>query len=378
MALVEPERPQGGMVTRLEERTGKIGAAILVAVAIQATSFFLYAPPFGGVFLHRLVGGVFLHRLHHTYIPLCKDPFTRSPVGEPYVRHRILAPLIAYSIGLRGVSGAAVPVVAITLMLGFLYGLLRRDLPPDHAAMGVFLLGTTLAVITSQTWLGYADSLGHLGVVVCLLLGSILPLAPIMLLAMLSEERAAVAIPLIVFWHFLRESQEVRWRKAAWRCVVLSASFGLWVVCFLAMKRAFAIQWPQGFVVGLPFIKEQLTSIPAGAFYALRGAWILPIMLAAYWWRRRMLMLAAFLAAILLALGPCIGTGDTSRSMAFAFPAVVIALSELHKEDSARCRLLLETALLLNIVTAQYQVVVNHFSLYVPLPLWFIYGRSFF
>ena len=57
-------------------RTG--GAILLVALAVQAMSFFLYAPHIGPLFLKKDT------RLHRTYWPLlCKNPFTRTPVGSP-------------------------------------------------------------------------------------------------------------------------------------------------------------------------------------------------------------------------------------------------------------------------------------------------------
>ena len=98
-----------------------------------------------------------------SYGPL-SDPFTRAPIFEQQTRHRILVPLIAYALGLRATTdGAAVPVAANTAYLALLYGLLRRSLPAGRAAMSVLLMATTLVVISSQTWLGYPDSVAISG-----------------------------------------------------------------------------------------------------------------------------------------------------------------------------------------------------------------------
>ena len=88
--------------------------------------------------------------------------------------------------------------------------------------------------------------------------------------------------------------------------------------------------------MGLPLIKKQLTTIfPAGVFYALHAPRFCPSCSGPAEVAPPPLMLAAFLAAILLAPGPYMGTGDMSRSMASAFPAVLIALVELHKASPA-------------------------------------------
>jgi hypothetical protein len=349
-----------GRIGDLEARSGRFAVAIGLAIACQACSLFLYSPPFGDL----------QPRLWGSYGPLCADPFTRSPIWEAQTRHRILAPLIAYGLGLRGTSGAAVPVLANTAFLALLYILLRRSLPAGRAAMSVLLMATTLVVITSQTWLGYPDSLGHLGLLICLSTRPIWPLIPCLLLMMLAEERSLVAAPLIVLWHFLREPPDERWSRAVLRSISVIAALALWLMAYQWMKEAFLIRFTaQDAHIGLGVIQANIFAIPGGYYYALRSAWLLPIMLATVWWRRRPIQLGAFLAATAVALIAVLIVDDLSRAMAFSFPAVLIALVELERQEGQALGYWLRAALFLNLFTPQYQVLgFRGFYVYWPMP----------
>ena len=170
-----------------------------------------------------------------------------------------------------------------------------------------------------------------------MLLGSIWPLAPVMLLAMLGEEAGmrAVAIPLIVLWHFLRDAPEdAGGRLSAHRG--LRGTFAAWVGCYFAMKRAFAFEWPADVPIGMSVrLKLNLLRFPPAASMPCAGP---GSCLSCSWppgGGARPLFVAAYLAAIFLVVGPTWPTRIPPCAIAFAFPAVLIALIELHRKHGS-------------------------------------------
>jgi hypothetical protein len=350
------------MIARLEHRLGPLGTALVLALAAQALSIMLYAPLIG--FEPR--------RLLESYGPMCRNPFTTAPIGEPQIRHRILAPLIAYGLGLRGAWGSMVPVAANTLFLMLLYRLLRRDLSPRGAGSVVFLLATTLVVITGQTWWGYPDSVCFLGVLGCLATGSPAAFGVLLFLAMLGDERALFSAPLCLLWHLFREWPRPSWPRHLQRGLAVVLAFAVWILSYRVMRSRFAIVLPPraDWLVSGKNLKAMIEGIPGGMWYALRGAWLLPLTLALAWWRQRRLgALVLYIGAILVALVPGCLVFTISRMGALAFPAVLIAAVQLQERLHDGPGRPTESALLLNLFTPQYQVVSSTFYLYKPLPL---------
>jgi hypothetical protein len=341
----------------LEAKAGWLRTALTVALVVQAAGVLLYFAPIKQPPRWRESFGV-----------LCADPFTTAPIGEPSTRHRILAPLIAYALGLRGPQGVVVLFFANFAFLVLLYRLMRRHLAAGQAARAVGLLGTTLVVLSSQTMLGYPDSLGHLAILGCLYIRSPWPLVPMLVLGLLGEERCILATPLVLVWHYLEDPPERRWPRLVARGLSIAVAFGAWLLLRMWMHRAFHVVLPDYEFIGRRILFRQYTAIPAAYYFALRAAW-LPVFLVVVDWRGRVPLLLAYGAAILVALVPGMFVMDTSRSMAFAYPAVLIALVELSRRDRARLWGVLDSALLLNLFTPQYNVVLTIYFPLWPLPL---------
>jgi hypothetical protein len=198
-----------------------------------------------------------------------------------------------------------------------------------------------------------------------------------MFLGMLSDERAIAAAPLIALWHALQDSPGERLRRGVLRSIALGLAFVVWFAAYQAMKQAFVIRMPPAEQWGVRALKAQLDGIPGGLFYALRAGWLPPLVLAAAWVaRRRWWELAAFTGATLFALIPGCLVFTISRTGAMAFPALLIALVELHRLDPPQFRETLRSSLRLNVFTPQYQVVAKVFSLYRPLPLRFVHAMA--
>lgn len=358
---------------RLDARLGPWGAAFALALAAQGISFFLYSHPFE-------FGPD--HRWSWTFKYLSEDPFTSKEIGDPWLRHRLLGPALAYLLGLRHGAGFLVWIAANPVQLAIAYVIVRRRLSPVPSALTVLLLATTLVVITSQTWIGFSDSLAYLGIMVCLVRGWPALLGAFMFLGMLADERIVAAIPLILLWHALEDRPEERFRKILFRGTAFAMAVGLWVLYFLWMRRFFPVPADayvsmKSILTGEYILKHAhyIHAFPGGIYFALRSAWLLPLMLMLRWAQERNSAGLVLLICILAVIGEA-GLGeDTSRIGAMAYPAVLLAVVRLGRRNEAQAVQLLTSALALNVFTPQYQVV-GSFKMLWPLPV--SIGRWYF
>jgi hypothetical protein len=346
----------------LESRYGERGSSIVWALLVELGSLVLAFPRGPSV------------RLVESYAPLCENPFTTHAIGEPALRLRLLGPLMAYAMGLRGMSGAAVPLIANVALLACAHSLLRTHLPKPQAGLAVALLGTTLVTLTSQHWLGYQDSLASLGILLTIVVASPSASVPILALAMFADERAAAAVPLVLTWRVIIMGESVLSKAFLKRCACLGLAILAWFLTTRALLRSLG---NRGFddlvseVLGGKYLRVQYEYAPLGLYYAFRAAWLLPLLAIVRLLSERrtgwLLILLAGLAAVAI---PAVLVLDMSRVMSYSFPALLIAIVVLARFDSAALRTYLLCALLLNVaILPIYQVVGTRFRPLSPMPL---------
>lgn len=339
------------LLERIESRLGTVGAAFAFALVIEIATLWIAVPGW--------------HPRALTFVPLCQDPFTHERLREPLIQHRILGPLIAYALGLRGESGLAIPVLANLPLLAVVFLCLRRRLGVRTAFLGAALVGTTLATLTSQSWLGYSDSLASLGVALALLIDHPALGAATFFVGLFADERAATVVPLIVLWHDTLSPGARRW----WiRAGALAGA----VLAWAAVATLFPSRHETGrhiaAVLEGHFVGPQLPFVPAGIFLGLRAAWLFPALLVARWARRA----GAFRCALLLGAVACVVVpgalvDDISRGASLAFPAVMLALCVLAREG-ALDEAVLTVALVLNFAPA-YQSINTKIEPVTGVPL---------
>jgi hypothetical protein len=353
-------------VEDLERRFGRLPAACILAVAVQLISLSLYAPALWMPMPLRYI---------RMYEPLVEDPWRTDAHAEPAVRHRLLGPVIAHYLGLRGIWSTIPQWLGVTGFLATLYCLLRRDLDASASFRVVLLIGTTLAVITSQTWMGFQEGIGHFAIVLCLWFGRAWAVIPLLFLGMLAEERTAAAVPFLVCWQFIFAKQQ-RWVRAiVWGLAGL-VTVALW---FIYLKWVHTQFLPAGILEqsdwqempGTHFYLKYINNVPLGWFETLRAGWLLPALAVGLWCtQRRWWDVVIFGLAIALCLGQAGLVMDISRAGAFAWPAILIAARALAAHDPAKFLNALNLALLLNVLSPCYQVILSRgIYLYWPLPL---------
>jgi hypothetical protein len=148
-----------------------------------------------------------------------------------------------------------------------------------------------------------------------------------------TDERAMVVSPLLLMWWVLHQAGPRVWRNPrVW-------AVGLGVLCYVAGRLAlghlwhvrqwhkdlfpagtWAVRWPI-FLVGLAFSLKWLWFIIGAAA------------LAAFLSRKRWLA-ATMVLFVVAYLGSCTLVWDTTRSAAYAFPSVILALAFLSRTES--------------------------------------------
>lgn len=349
------------LFARVERRLGLWGAAGSFALVAQALSFFLYSHPFW-----IPIDG----RWRNTIAILVKDPWTHTLVEEPQVRHRVLGPLLANLAGLEDGGGFAVWILANTILLALIYLLLRRrDVVPAVAALSVFVIGTTLVVITSQTWFGYPDSLAFLGLALCLWTRSswlmFVPAAAVLLV----DERAAAAFPLVLIWHYMADRADLRMRLLLVRGAGVVFATMAWFVYLSWFTDHFGVgSEVLRAAAGGDYLVENLPWVPLGLFFGLRFAWGIAAIGPSGVSLRPIGGRVTYSLALAVSVVPAILVADISRGAAFAFPAILIVAADRGARAPAATAGLLTAILALNVLTPQFQYVGVP-ALYLPLPL---------
>jgi len=345
--------------------------AISIALLAQVVSFFffsaaLWMPP--------------SRRFVEQYEPLTHNPWTNEIAFSSQTRHRILGPAIAHYLGIHGFASALIPVAAGTLMLFMTYLIALRLADTSWATWTTFLVATTQAFISSQTWFGYQDAMGGAAVAACFLVRRSWLGAVFLFLGMLAEERCAVAIPFIVIWHF-DNGQPDRWKRGLFWSVWLCAAVAVWVMYYTYAHSHFLTAeqlTDQGNYAGVRLLKQNIGVLPIAFFESIRGGWII-IGYALF----LMLQRKNYLVCLGCTLGIAAGlvqagmVGDVSRTASVIWPMLLIAVRELYRQPEHHSMTLLKVAVLLNILSPCYQVLApvdlkynlpQTLQCYYPLP----------
>jgi hypothetical protein len=369
----------GRWLSALTRTIGEAPTGFLVALVCFVFSLVMIFPMqpayllLGGRMDHKTYGDLtYTSRFFFSYLPISEDITAKTGHDYLFTRHRILGPVIAHFARLGGRKGPLVPLAANFFLLWAIYAALRRrQLPQDLCAITAALLSLTLIVATSQAWAGYQDSLGCLAVAFALWTESI-PLAAIaFFVGMLAEERILLAGPLFVIWHALGEGDSRWFRRAALRSMSLAIVLGVWLLYYFSLHHVLGISNKDVTSIAFEDFRQYKSFVWPGFFFGLRAAWVLPVMLLAQWCFRpgkRIIALLIFLS-IAVVLAASLRVGDISRVCSLAFPAVLLGVVYLYRNNSVAARYYLIGALALNFVSPCMSITQYHVRFFYPLPI---------
>lgn len=312
-------------VTRLEawleqrERgLGVWGVAVLAATALLALGA-LYVRPA----LEAVSHGVY-------YAELSRAPF--APGDNP-VAYRVLTPLVAWALGLRGNRILLLNLVFAWATLVLVYQHYRASGRPAVLALGyAALLGTSMPILFTLHVNGYTDAASYL------LLWVLVARARkpwqfglLVLLSLLNRESVAFMLPFLLL---------LQWRRGAGlRASLLATALALGV--YLGVRYALGRQAASAQSVTFylaPLLRDPLhwlrkgsVAYQAGLFSAFKLFWLLPLAGAVWaacsrrWWDGALLA-----SAVGGALAQTVIAVDTSRMLCMAFPAVLLGAELLE------------------------------------------------
>jgi hypothetical protein len=312
----------------------------------------------------------------------CADPFldmTREYdpiVHESKLNFRLTVPITAKFLGL-GKPGILVLQNACAVLLLWVAARIALRMTEDRVAALFMTIGL------ASTWAGttgFVDLRGMFDVEALLFLGcAVLAEGPLfagisVFLAAWTDERGLIASSLVYLHHV--------YRGYGGRGDRISAFFGpapmgvalSWATYFatrFALARAYHIRTTVDGANPKVFI-DQMNNLPMGCWTALEGGWLLVLASAIVLVKGRHL---AFLAAYALTLSIIIAVSmsvfDVTRSMAYALPAVFVALGVLRRTESGGdLRSLCLAAAAISLLWPNYYAEFrNIIWWYSPLPL---------
>jgi hypothetical protein len=312
----------------------------------------------------------------------CDDPFMDmmkkyDPIlHESKLNFRLTVPFAAKLLGL-GPTGIFALQSACAVLLLWVSAVIFRRITGD----GVAALFLTIGL--ASTWsgtTGFVELRGMFDVVALLFLAcAVLAEGPVLaglavFLAAWTDERGLIASSLVYLYHVYRRYDGQGDRISAF---FGSAPLGVvvsWLAYFatrLALGRAYDLRTAADGANIKVFI-DQLNNLPMGFWTGLEGGWLLVFAATIVLVKtRRFAFLAAYALALSIILAISLSVFDVTRSTAYAFPAIFVALEVLRRTESpGDLRTLCVAAGAISFLwPAYYTEYHNIIWWYSPLPL---------
>ena len=333
-------------IKRLEQERGLLAAAFVVAITAELISIF-FASTMTGYYSARFIG-------------LSADPFARGTVPIPYPEHRLrlLGPLFAWMLGLKGGWGTMIPPAFNVPMLAVIYQVLRRRVSIELTVVTTLFLATTQLTTTSRTLLGYHDSMVFFFLFLAMVVRSLPGCLACFSLALLGDPRVALCIPLMAVWNALETGRG--WKSASIR----AGSLVLLTLGFVAASKVALVYLEyegqaserlSTYFDGRYLKNINLHFLPISLWMTFRAGWLLAFVPFWVWLGKRpwlVLGLSVNLLAIVLA---GVAVHDVSRALVFAFPLVLLGVILAHRAAPRFAVAMASTCYLVNLLTPTYQ-----------------------
>jgi hypothetical protein len=316
-------------------------------------------------------------RLCESYLPLCEDPWHTETPEYPQTRHRILAPVIAHYLGLRGYGAALLPWLTNVPLLAVVYLGIHRRLGRRPAVLATLLTATTLSVLTSATWPGYPDSLAVLALVLCMFVPRTWFGALCLFLGGFADERIFAVVPFLLLWHGLEDTDRVL-RRTVIRLALYGAAAAAWFVCTRALQRYWGIDDHEAYVAAYNPGHDHPREIVMGLYAAFRACWLFPLFMPGRWTLRQNPLRPLTLALFVPIMAAALHVGDISRVVSFALPAVLLGYVQVYRHDAREGLYLSLAALVINIVSPVYQIhppFIDHLPSSFDMALGWLFGK---
>ncbi len=336
------------LVEVAESRYGLFAAALLVAMVAETISF-LFATTMDEGYHHRFTG-------------LSVDPFARGTVPIPYPEHRLrlLGPVLAWTLGLRGLVGTYVPIAFNVPLLMLFFLVVRRRATLPLAIVFTLLMATTHVTMSSRILLGYHDSMVFFFATLAMVCRSPWLAAMSFFLALFGDPRVALMIPLMGIWTLMDPGSERPLATSLRRVAVLVASSAAFVLASDALLRAFEYEDSSTREIERYLALEFLNAmnpmyLHLSASMTFKAGWLLALMPMWLWLTRRPRVVAILAANVLTIAGLAVMVHDFSRALTFCYPLLLLGVLALEEEAPHSALTVVSTCYAINLLTPFYQ-----------------------
>ena len=348
-------------VARLEHRLGRTQTAVAIGLVAWLLSLMLASPV---LWVFEVHPGWYSR--WDVLAEQARDPLFR-PADEAYLAYRILVPVLAYGLGLRGHEAQLLICAANILSLAGVFLLLRRNVCPASAALCTGSLGLSVMAQASNYDLGQPDAVSNLLLVGLMWSGGMWTWAVVPFLGLLNDERILLGLPLVFLFHI---TPGVSLHNQAGAIATRVALAGLGVALALMVRHGITVAGPGPALTGpiyptiWPFYSGPSFQWAIAALFSFRGLWLLP---ATHVWLTiknaprvsdwRLIAATLYLTVVWAAATSIL---DGWRSMGQGFPAFVLLASHARTFRPELLRRFLTIVLVVQCVAPCLEVV------YVP------------
>ena len=280
----------------------------------------------------------------------CFDPFTKN-LKEPILAYRIIQPSIAKALGwcgesreilaLMGSPGIAYIALILTLIIVNLS--LKKRFSNSLSLLATFGLATTHLTQWVNTHWGHPDSLTFLPI--SLLMISRQPLLIIIATSIgcINDERIILSLPFILLWWWPKNKS---WNQSLKNLfpLILSSFIGIAIAFFIKISLQQGLIGPGIFepyevdTINGYFRVLNLSNwlgLAFMVFLGFRWLWIIPILALIILFKSRLSIRSfIFIISSLIAILLTFTVADVSRSCAFFFPMIPVAMDILKDQST--------------------------------------------
>lgn len=344
----------------LEKRLGLLGASLAIGLILLVLGFVYVTPHFEAAY----------HGLQ--YALLSNHPFDFTQPNA--LQNRVLPSLIGYVFHLRGDLFFLVPLMFAWLFMSTLYIHYRKKVNQPIDALlfsGIIAFSCTLYIQLISP--GYTDVVFYYFIFLSFsCVRKLYWSAVFFSLALLTHESSLFLLPGLLMYSYYTNTPELTLKfkiVMAYLLAILPLFFyRYWVATHVDVEYDMGFYFSKKNIVFS--LQKVLPLFPAGAFYAFKLFWFIPVYVFYKAVKNKEYLLLFLLLTMLLAtFSQLVIAFDISRMLCLAFPVFLISAEKLRDYwGESRFRHFLIVLTVLNFFVLQYHMSCDRLNPMLPFP----------
>lgn len=312
----------------------------------------------------------YFQKIEHPLLDVAKN----NPPGnhEAKLNFRLTVPVILHILRVPADQRWTLPVLAVCGTCA----LIAISCVFAFRVTGDRVCGLYAALAVSATYIGsfgfamYYDTIALSQIALAMLPGVSWPWKGLLVFTASFTDERALPASLFLLVQILCAPSGQKMRERVFRPDFLAVIAGMVAYCAgrLALEKFAGLTSPLA-GIGPGFLLTNAPFWHAGVWLALKGGWLLAGVAAICLWRNRQFpALAAFLFVTALCVGGGFLVEDVLRSTAYVFPAFLVALAVIGKDENTRwMRLYCLAAFLVSAIAGNYNVWRSQITWFQPV-----------